>query len=125
MRLINADELKKKLEAEHCDCEIMAMIDNMPTAAEAVKHGRWIFKSRNKLINTGKLFVSSRVYTPKSLPASEFCEIPRGSYFFEKVHKTIQIPFCSRCGNRGGDNECDISKYCPECGARMDGDTND
>lgn len=35
MRTIDAAELKKKLEAEHCDCEIMAMIDNMPTAAEA------------------------------------------------------------------------------------------
>lgn len=36
MRTIDADELKKKLEAEHCDCEIMAMIDTMPTAAEVV-----------------------------------------------------------------------------------------
>lgn len=35
MRTIDADELKKKLEAEHCDCEIMAMIDTMPTATEA------------------------------------------------------------------------------------------
>jgi fructose/tagatose bisphosphate aldolase len=35
MRTIDADELKKKLEAEHCDCEIMAMIDNMPAAAKA------------------------------------------------------------------------------------------
>lgn len=35
MRLIDADELKKKLEAEHCDCEIMAMIDDMLTAVEA------------------------------------------------------------------------------------------
>lgn len=35
MRTIDADELKKKLEAEHCDCEIMALIDDMPTAAEA------------------------------------------------------------------------------------------
>lgn len=35
MRIIDADELKKKLEAEHCDCEIMAIIDDMPTAAEA------------------------------------------------------------------------------------------
>ena len=34
MRTIDADELKKKLEAERCDCEIMAMIDNMPTVAE-------------------------------------------------------------------------------------------
>lgn len=35
MRIIDADELKKKLEAEHCDCEIMALIDDIPTAAEA------------------------------------------------------------------------------------------
>lgn len=34
MRLIDADELKKKLVAEHCDCEMMTMIDNMPTVAE-------------------------------------------------------------------------------------------
>ena len=35
MRIIDADELKKKLEAEHCDCEIMALIDDIPTVAEA------------------------------------------------------------------------------------------
>lgn len=35
MRTIDADELKKKLEAEHCDCEIMALIDDIPTVAEA------------------------------------------------------------------------------------------
>ena len=36
MRIIDADELKKKLEAEHCDCEVIQIIDDMPTAAEAV-----------------------------------------------------------------------------------------
>ena len=35
MRTIDAAELKKKLEAEHCDCEIMALIDDIPTVAEA------------------------------------------------------------------------------------------
>lgn len=35
MRTIDADELKKELEAEHCDCEIMALIDDVPTVAEA------------------------------------------------------------------------------------------
>lgn len=34
MRIIDAAELKKKLEAEHCDCEIMALIDDIPTVAE-------------------------------------------------------------------------------------------
>lgn len=36
MRTIDAAELKKKLEAEHCDCEVIRIIDDMPTAAEAV-----------------------------------------------------------------------------------------
>lgn len=35
MRRIDADELKKKLEADHCDCEVIQIIDDMPTAAEA------------------------------------------------------------------------------------------
>lgn len=35
MKTIDAAELKKKLEAEHCDCEIMALIDDIPTVAEA------------------------------------------------------------------------------------------
>lgn len=35
MRTIDADELKKRLEAEHCDCEVIQIIDDMPTAAEA------------------------------------------------------------------------------------------
>jgi hypothetical protein len=30
MRLIDADELKKKLVVEHCDCEVMQIIDDMP-----------------------------------------------------------------------------------------------
>jgi hypothetical protein len=30
MRLIDADELKKKLEAEYCDCEVVQIIDEMP-----------------------------------------------------------------------------------------------
>lgn len=35
MRRIDADELKKKLEAEHCDCEVIQIIDDIPTVAEA------------------------------------------------------------------------------------------
>lgn len=124
MRLIDADALKEKMTVSalggHKQYWVCGVIDDAPTIeAEPVKYGRWIFKSRNKLINTGKLFVSSRIYTPKSLPTSEFCEIPRGRYFFKKEHRTIQIPFCSECGNRGGDNEYDISKYCPNCGCHM------
>ena len=31
MRPIDADKLKKKLEANHCDCEVIQIIDDMPT----------------------------------------------------------------------------------------------
>jgi hypothetical protein len=30
MRLIDADELMKRLGAEYCDCEVMQIIDEMP-----------------------------------------------------------------------------------------------
>lgn len=30
MRLIDADELMKRLESECCDCEVMQIIDEMP-----------------------------------------------------------------------------------------------
>lgn len=43
MKLIDVDELKKKLEAKHCDCELIQIIDDMPTIdAEPVKYGTWL-----------------------------------------------------------------------------------
>ena len=37
MRPIDADELKKRLEVEHCDCEVIQIIDDMPAVAEPAK----------------------------------------------------------------------------------------
>jgi rubrerythrin len=96
MNLIDVDELKKKLEAEHCDCEIMAMIDNMPTIdAETVKHGRWI-------IHRGEIFEPNRseCYINRPLPTE-----------------------CSVCGF--AEMRASRFAFCPSCGARMDGDNND
>lgn len=42
MRAIDADELKRRLKTEHCDCEMMTLIDDMPTLTEPVKIGHWI-----------------------------------------------------------------------------------
>lgn len=41
-----------------------------------------------------------------------------------KKRITLKIPICSVCGWCGHD-ECDTTPYCPNCGARMDGETND
>ena len=96
MRLINADELKKKLEAEHCDCEIMALIYNMPTIdAEPVKHGRWIIH-REEIFEPNR----SECYINRPLPTE-----------------------CSVCGF--AEMRASRFAFCPNCGARMDGDNND
>lgn len=96
MRTIDADELKKKLEAEHCDCEIMAMIDNMPTIdAEPVKHGRWIIH-REEIFEPNR----SECYINRPLPTE-----------------------CSVCGF--AEMRASRFAFCPNCGARMDGDSND
>ena len=87
MRPIDADELKKKLEAEHCDCEIVAMIDNMPTAAEAVKHGRWITHDRYQY----KCSECETIFRSESQHIKR-----RGEFVWD-----IEEPrFCSRCGAR-------------------------
>lgn len=97
MRTIDANELKKKLEAEHCDCEIMAMIDSMlPTIdAEPVKHGRWIIH-REEIFEPNR----SECYINRPLPTE-----------------------CSVCGF--AEMRASRFTFCPNCGARMDGDNND
>ena len=56
MRPIDADELKKRLAAEHCDCEMMQIIDDMPTVKpeityreERIAVGHWVELDGKKL----------------------------------------------------------------------------
>lgn len=101
------------------DC-ILRTQDAPTVDTEPVKHGQWIFKSKINLVSTGKLFVSKLVYTPQTLGETEWCEIPRGKYFFEKKRHEAKVPYCSICGVRGGDDWYDKTPYCPNCGAKMD-----
>lgn len=74
---------------------------------EPVKHGHWIYKKRTKLVSTG----IARVAEDKTA-------------VIIKKHITVKIPYCSICGERGGDDKLDATPYCPYCGAKMDGDAD-
>ena len=72
-----------------------------------VKHGHWIFKKRTKLVSTGIAKVAEG-----------------GAAVIIKKHITVKVPYCSICGERGGDDKLDATPFCPNCGAKMDGDAD-
>lgn len=72
MRLIDANELKKKLKAERCDCEVIQIIDDMPTAAEPVKHGHWISEGRDYRCSECTIAAPISVYTMTRIK-SQYC----------------------------------------------------
>lgn len=83
MRLINKDELKKKLKAERCDCEVIQIIDDMPAIdAEPVTHAKW--------------------YAPASYDPCDWCSNCR-----ERTRWFFDEGFCPKCGAKmdGGDND--------------------
>lgn len=85
-----------------------ASIGKLPAADVAsVKHGHWIYKKRTKLVSTGIAKVTE----------------DRTAVIMKK-HITVKVPYCSICGERGGDDKLDATPFCPDCGAKMDGDTD-
>ena len=97
MKLIDADELLKKIEeiSRYDDFDVLVVdwddmiicIDNAPTIeAEPTRHGKWI---KENIVLT-------------SLP-------PKGRWH------------CSGCGSiKVGYDESVLTPYCPNCGAKMD-----
>ena len=84
------------------------LLSEIPIADVApVKHGHWIYKERNKLVSTGIARVAEG-----------------GVAVNVKKHITVKVPYCSICGERGGDDKLDATPFCPDCGARMDGDAD-
>jgi predicted RNA-binding Zn-ribbon protein involved in translation (DUF1610 family) len=97
MRRIDADELKKKLEAEHCDCEVIQIIDDMPTAAENVKYGAWAVKSpsRMKWIPDESDDITAEETTVEDMIEQKCSVCQRWSIKF--AHH-IEMNFCPNCG---------------------------
>lgn len=139
MRLIDADELIKKFKrlryndnsyirtkliTETLHNLVPEVIAEQPTIeAEPVKRGRWIVKEQMKLIQTGKMAVLEGHILSKTSADSPFTE-REANLIRLKEHRVVKIPYCSICGNHG-DDEWDRTLFCPYCGARMDGDTNE
>ena len=91
----------------HAYADFIDDIKAQPTADVApVKHGHWIYKKRTKLMSTGVARTAEE-----------------GGAYVVKKHITVKVPYCSICGGRGGDDKLDATPFCPNCGARMDGDT--
>lgn len=88
--------------------EILGEIQFTPAADVApVTHGHWIFKKRTKLVSTGIVKVAE----------------DRTAVIMKK-HITVKVPYCSICGERGGDDKLDATLFCPNCGAKMDDKNN-
>lgn len=53
----------------------------------------------------------------RKIPAADVVEVFRGEWL---ICADGYYPYCSRCGKEPKNGE--LTNYCPDCGARMDGD---
>ena len=112
-RLIDANELKKKAEMRgHCirtmvtnyhQCVTVRDIDNAPTVdAVEVVHGRWVIEKRHTV--SSNPYMDDNYHAHATCSECDFCiDSSNGSFGFPKLNTT---------------------NYCPNCGAKMDGDGN-
>jgi tRNA(Ile2) C34 agmatinyltransferase TiaS len=92
---------------------IADIINEQPAVdVQEVKHGRWVYKERTKVVNTDNVGILEgyRTITEENIDKATI---------ILKKRITVKVPFCSLCGEHG-DNEGDATPYCPYCGARMD-----
>lgn len=92
---------------------IADIINEQPAVdVQEVKHGRWVYKERTKVVNTDNVGILEgyRTITEENIDKATI---------ILKKRITVKVPFCSLCGEHG-DNEGDATPYCPCCGARMD-----
>lgn len=86
---------------------------NIPV--KPVEYGYWKLHKRTKLVPTGKIGIKEGygfVVTESNLNKAT-------QPLMKRI--TITRPQCSICGFWGYD-ESDITPYCPNCGAKMNGD---
>ncbi len=78
-----------------------------------VKHGKWIIRKRTKLVLTDKAAVKEGYHLITDRNRYKAAMVL-------KKHIVVEAPYCSLCSYRGEDDN--PTPYCPNCGARMDGD---
>lgn len=75
------------------------------------------FFEKSKQIMWHKDDIAATISSKKNIPSADVVEVVHGEWIkYKAVHYK-----CSICGNRVGGI---ITKYCSECGAKMDGDKN-
>lgn len=82
------------------------------TNISSIKHGKWIFKKRTKLVLTDKVGIKEGYRTVTDANVNK-------AVMILKKRIVVKIPYCSICGDHG-DDEGDAMPYCPNCGAKMD-----
>lgn len=78
--------------------------------------------------NCGAVYVSNRLSDKKAFPSADVAPVKHGRWLSWEEQFPDKNPsrknnlgvFCNKCTNHA-DNRTD---YCPNCGARMDGDSN-
>lgn len=95
------------------------LVDDVPAAdVQEVKHGKWIFHERTKLVPTNKLGIKEEYTNGHSCAIVDDKNVNQKIMIMMK-RITLKIPVCSVCGWYGHD-ECDATPYCPNCGAKCD-----
>lgn len=85
---------------------------------KSVRHGHWILTKRTKLIPTDKIGIKESFITCRNNTVVNENNINKKAFIIKK-RITITKPKCSGCGYCGYDED-DITLYCPNCGAKMD-----
>lgn len=98
------------------------LVDDVPTAdVQEVKRGYWIFHEHTKLVPTNKLGIKEEYTNGHDCTVVDNTNVNKKIMIMKK-RITVRMPVCSVCGWYGHD-ECDATPYCPNCGARMRGDS--
>lgn len=104
---------------------ILEYMENEPAPAadvQEVKRGYWKFHEKTKLVPSNKVGIKEEYTNGHSCTIVDDKNVNQKIMIMMK-RITLKIPICSVCGWCGYD-EYDATKYCPNCGARMDGDSN-
>lgn len=134
-RYIDAEKLKCSIDSETDSIfdrdmtieelyyNLCELIDDEPTAdVQEVKHGYWKFHKKTKLVPSNKVGIKEEYTNGHDCTVVNNTNVNKKIMIMKK-RITLKIPICSVCSWCGHD-ECNATPYCPNCGARMDGESN-